>query len=34
MARTPSHETSINPLEFSGHFDGANAHYLEQQYTR
>ena len=34
MARTPSHGASENPLELSGHFDGANAHYLEQQYTR
>ena len=34
MARTPSHEASENPLELSGNFDGANAHYLEQQYTR
>jgi len=34
MARTPSHGASENPLELSGHFDGANALYLEQQYTR
>ena len=34
MARSPSHGASDNPLELSGHFDGANAHYLEQQYTR
>ena len=34
MARTPSHESDEHPHDLSEYFDGANALYLEQQYTR